>query len=349
MAFAVEQAGMAMKKNIQSLLGKKSDLLGECSQRCIVLALFFIVLSACEAPLDLSGVEAEGTKDLRRYDMLQASAHSGDEVMVASSVGAIVVSSDGGENWQRFELPGRPPLIDITACPSGEFFALDAERRVWRRDSDAGQWTSSVLDTSESTLSIHCAPNGRLWVSASFSTLYWSEGDMQQWTEFSLYEDLQFTTVRFVDEQKGFALGEFGTVLTSSDGGDSWQALEPIPNEFYPMGVDFLDAQTGWAGGLDGVIWQTTDGGLNWDRQKSVTSSPIYNVHASENGVFAVGGSSKLVERVGGKWQTFEGGTEVLAFIRGVDILDNGSLLVAGGAGTLAVIPMAERSKGNNK
>ena len=347
-----------MTKTIEILLGKKLKLSGECWQRRIGLALLFIALGACEAPLDLSGAEAEGEKDLRRYDMLQAAAHSGDEVMVVSSVGAIVVSADSGENWQRFELPGRPPLIDITACPSGEFFALDTERRVWRRNGDAGQWTSSPLDTPESTLSIHCAPNGRLWVSASFGTLYWSEDDMQQWTEFSLYEDLQFTAVRFVDEKKGFALGEFGTVLTSTDGGDSWQALEPIPNEFYPMGVDFLDAQTGWAGGLDGVIWQTTDGGLSWERQQSVTSAPIYNVHASELGVFAVGGSAKLVERVGGKWQTFEGGTEVLAFMRGVDTLDNGSLLVAGGAGTLAVIPLADRnesakgdegSKGNNK
>ena len=311
------------------------------------MALLFIALGACEAPLDLSYVEAEVAKNLRRYDILQAAAHSGDEVMVVSSVGAIVVSTDGGENWQRFELPGRPPLIDITACPSGEFFALDTERRIWSRGGESGQWISSDLDTPESTLSIHCAPNGRLWVTASFSTLYWSEGDMQRWTEFSLYEDLQFTAVRFVDEQKGFALGEFGTVLTSTDSGDSWQALEPIPNEFYPMGVDFLNAQTGWAGGLDGVIWQTTDGGLSWERQRSVTSAPIYNIHASEHGVFAVGGSAKLVERVGGKWQTFEGGTEVLAFMRGVETLDNGSLLVAGGAGTLAVIPLAQHSKSN--
>lgn len=332
-----------MKKAIKNLLGKNSELPGKCWQGRAGLALLLIVLGACEAPLDLGQVEAEGARDLRRYDMLQAVAHSGDEVMVVSSVGAIVISEDGGENWQRFELPGRPPLIDITACPSGEFFALDTERRVWRRGTDAGQWQSSAIDTPENTLSIHCAPNGRLWVSASFGTLYWSENSMQQWNEFSLYEDLQFTTVRFVDEQNGFALGEFGTVLASADGGDSWETLEPIPNEFYPMGVDFLDASTGWAGGLDGVIWQTTDGGQSWKRQKSVTSAPIYNVHASEHGVFAVGGSAKLVEMVGSEWKTFEGAPEVLAFMRGVDTLDNGSLLVAGGGGTLAVIPLADR------
>ncbi len=57
--------------------------------------------------------------------------------------------------------------------------------------------------------------------------------------------------------------------------------------------------------------------------------------------MFAVGGSAKLVELRDGQWQTFDGAPEVLAFMRGLDALDNGSLLVAGGGGTLAVIPLS--------
>jgi len=304
--------------------------------------LFSMLLVACEAPLNLEQVEAERARDFRRYDMLQAAAHSGEQVVVVSSVGAVVSSDDNGESWQRTELAGRPPLIDVTACPSGDFFALDAERRVWHQSTD-GNWQSSSIDTPENTLSIHCAPSGRLWVSASFGTLFWAEGDMQQWNEFSLYEDLQFTAVRFLDEMNGFALGEFGMVIVSQDGGDTWEQREAIPNEFYPMAVDFLDINTGWAGGLDGVIWQTLDGGNTWERQQSVTSAPIYNIHADEHGVFAVGGSAKLVELRDGNWQNFDGAPEVLAFMRGLDALDDGSLLVAGGGGTLAVISLSGR------
>jgi photosystem II stability/assembly factor-like uncharacterized protein len=305
-----------------------------------VLGMFLI---ACEAPLNLELVDAEKARELRRYDMLQAAAHVGDRVAVVSSIGAVVTSDDSGATWQRHELSGRPSLIDVTACGSGEFFALDSERRVWRQESGSGNWVPTVVDTPENTLSIHCAPNGRVWISASFGTLYWSDVSLSQWTEFSLYEDLQFTAVRFVDESNGFAVGEFGTVMVTSDGGDSWETREPIPNEFYPMAADFLDADTGWVGGLDGVIWHTSDGGLTWQRQETVTASPIYNIHANGHGVFAVGGSAKLVELVGDGWQTFEGGPEVLAFMRGLDTLANGSLLVAGGGGTLAVIPLGER------
>jgi photosystem II stability/assembly factor-like uncharacterized protein len=311
--------------------------------RLIAACGIALTLAACEAPLNLEQVEAESARDLRRYDMLQAAAHNGNRVAVVSSVGAVVLSDDGGVNWERIELPGRPSLIDITACETGDFFALDSQRRVWRRGAGENDWQASTVDTPEATLSIYCAPNGRVWVSASFGTLYWSDTSLAQWQEFSLYEDLQFTAVRFVDELNGFAVGEFGTVMVSSDGGDNWEHREPIPNEFYPMAADFLDAQHGWVGGLDGVIWHTADGGESWQRQETVTTAPIYNIHANGHGVFAVGGSAKLVELKGDTWHSFEGGPEVLAYMRGLDTLANGSLLIAGGGGTLAVIPLQDR------
>ncbi|MFC1578780.1 WD40/YVTN/BNR-like repeat-containing protein [Pseudomonadota bacterium] len=307
----------------------------------VVCAIWLV--AGCEAPLDLSQVEAEGARNLRRYDMLQAVAHNGEQVAVVSSVGAALVSQDSGSSWQRFELPGRPSLIDVTACASGDFFALDSERRVWHLASDSSEWTSSTVDTPENTLSIYCAPNGRVWVSASFGTLFWTDASLARWNEFSLGEDMQFTAVRFVDEMNGFAVGEFGTVMVTADGGDNWELREPIPNEFYPMAADFIDARTGWVGGLDGVIWQTIDAGESWQRQGSVTSAPIYNIHADEHGIYAVGGSAKLVEFADGQWRTFEGAPEVLAYLRGLDTLDDGSLLVAGGGGTLAIIPLAGR------
>jgi photosystem II stability/assembly factor-like uncharacterized protein len=311
--------------------------------RVVVAVLVMLLMAGCEAPLDLTQVEAEGARDLRRYDMLQAVAHNGEKVAVVSSVGAALVSNDNGANWRRFELPGRPSLIDVTACAGGDFFALDSDRHIWHLAPGSSDWTSSSVDTPENTLSIYCAPNGRVWVSASFGTLFWSDTSLSQWNEFSLGEDMQFTAVRFVDETNGFAVGEFGTVMITTDGGDNWELREPIPNEFYPMAADFLDARTGWVGGLDGVIWHTTDAGEHWQRQGSVTSAPVYNIHANDHGVYAVGGSAKLVEFSDGQWRTFEGAPEVLAYLRGLDTLDDGSLLVAGGGGTLAVIPLAGR------
>ena len=308
--------------------------------RALIIALSLVAVSACEAPLDLAGVETEKAQQVTRFDLFQAAAHHDSRVVVVSSTGAAIVSDDSGENWQRHNLAGRPSLIDVTSCSSGETFALDSQKRVWALDRDGSAWTSSQIDTPEDTLSIHCAPGNRLWVSASFATLYWRDVSASGWNEFNLDDDLQFTKVRFVDEQNGFAVGEFGTVIATTDGGATWEKKSPIPNDFYPMASDFADTQRGWVGGLDGVIWTTDDGGTSWERQQTITSAPIYNIQASDSGVFAVGESAKLIEYRDGEWQYVDGAPKVLTFLRALETMANRSLLVAGGGGTLALIAL---------
>lgn len=304
----------------------------------VVTLVATLGLFACEAPLNLEQVEQELARPIKRFDMFQASAHHGERVVVVSSTGSVVMSNDNGESWQRTDLSGRPALIDVTSCPNGDFFALDSARHVWHLASNETQWQQELLNTTESTLSIYCAPNNSLWVTASFGTLLSRANNESPWKEFSLGEDLQFTEVRFVSATEGFAAGEFGTVLTTNDGGKSWETQAIVPNDFYPMAMDFADAKRGWIGGLDGVVWKTEDGAQSWERQQTVTTAPVYNIKAASDRVLAVGGSAKMVVSDGSKWRNFEGAPHVLTYLRALDILADGSLLVAGGGGTLVVI-----------
>ncbi len=302
------------------------------------LLLGALVLGACEAPLNLTQVEQELARPIKRFDMFQAAAHHGQRVVVVSSTGAVVMSDDSGASWQRTDLPHRPSLIDVTACADGDFYALDSSRQLWHLPATSTQWGAETLDTSESTLSVYCAPNNTVWVSASFATLLSRTDRQAPWREFSLGEDLQFTEIRFVSANEGFAAGEFGTVVTTSDAGKTWEHRAVVPNDFYPMAMDFADSRRGWVGGLDGVVWKTEDGGQSWQRQQTVTTSPVYNIKATPDRVLAVGGSAKLVTFGDGDWNNFEGAPHVLTYLRALDYLPDGSLIVAGGGGTLALI-----------
>ena len=308
--------------------------------RRVLLLAALAFAAACEAPLDLEGVAAEDAKEVRRYDVFQAAAQFGNRLAVVSSTGTALVTDDNGGSWERHDLAGRPSLIDVTACPSGDMFALDSQKHVWKLPLTGTKWESSLLDTMEDTLSIHCAPNGKLWVTASFATMYWQDNPgSESWQEFSLYDDLQFTTVRFVDETTGFAVGEFGTVIATTDGGVTWEQRTPIPNDFYPMAADFADASHGWVGGLDGVIWHTSDGARTWERHETITPSPIYTIRSSGDDVFAVGGNAKLVEFRDGAWQWVYGRPRVLTFFRGIEVAHDGAILIAGGRGFLHFVP----------
>ena len=69
-------------------------------------------------------------------------------------------------------------------------------------------------------------------------------------------------------ESTVWAVGYWGTVRMSSDGGQSWQhVLTPVTETLFA--VSFADAQHGWAVGGHGVILRSSDGGRSWERQSA--------------------------------------------------------------------------------
>jgi len=63
-----------------------------------------------------------------------------------------------------------------------------------------------------------------------------------------------------------WAVGYWGSVLRSSDAGDTWSQLR-TPTSATLFGVSFADANHGWAVGNDGVVLRSKDGGLHWEHQ----------------------------------------------------------------------------------
>jgi hypothetical protein len=74
--------------------------------------------------------------------------------------------------------------------------------------------------------------------------------------------------VFFVDASRGWAVGEHGTILHSTDGGVTWVAQSSGTDE--PLyAVFFADRDRGWAVGGRGTIRYTTNGGRTWVSQPS--------------------------------------------------------------------------------
>lgn len=62
------------------------------------------------------------------------------------------------------------------------------------------------------------------------------------------------------------AVGEYGVILVSEDGGESWTQAQ-VPVSVMLTGVYFPTAESGWAVGHDGVILHSADGGHSWVKQ----------------------------------------------------------------------------------
>jgi photosystem II stability/assembly factor-like uncharacterized protein len=301
----------------------------------IWLYLPILYCAACEAPLNLEGVQAQADQAILRFDHYQAASTNDNSVVVVGSAGVVVTSRDNGETWSRQILPGHPPLIDITACTDGSYVILDFNHHIWVSKDNAKTWNKMPIDSSEVPQAITCDPNNQIWVVASFSTILSSSDMGESWETLSLDEDLMLTSLQFIDETIVFAIGEFGTVLKSSDGGKTWDYMEPLPGEFYPQASIFTDDNTGWVVGLRGKILHTNDGGNSWQFQPTDIDTPLYGIKASDSALFAVGDNGMVLEYVNGQWQRLTHDFPIRFYLRAVLPLDDKSILLAGGAGAL--------------
>lgn len=67
-------------------------------------------------------------------------------------------------------------------------------------------------------------------------------------------------------EEAFVAVGEYGVILVSEDGGESWNQAQ-VPASVMLTGVYFPTDESGWAVGHDGVILHSEDGGHSWQKQ----------------------------------------------------------------------------------
>ena len=81
--------------------------------------------------------------------------------------------------------------------------------------------------------------------------------------------DGSLNAVCFVDEKRGWAVGHWGLILATQDGGETWVQQRVDTAVDQPLfSVVFRDASEGWAVGLWSIVLHTSDGGQHWETQK---------------------------------------------------------------------------------
>jgi len=299
------------------------------------LILPVLFCTACEAPLNLEGVQAQSREAILRFDQYQAAATNDNSIVVVGSAGVVVISTDNGETWSRQILSAYPPLIDVVACPDSSYAALDFNHHIWLSNDNAKTWIKKPIDSTEVPQAMTCDSNNQIWVVASFSTILSTADQGDNWNTHSLGEDLMLTSLQFINETTAIASGEFGTILKSSDAGKTWEQMESLPGEFYPQASYFRDSETGWVVGLRGKVLHTNDGGNSWQFQPTDIDAPLYGIKGSGSALYSVGDTGKVLEYANGQWKQIKHDFPIRFYLRAVLPLNDKSILLAGGAGAL--------------
>lgn len=167
-------------------------------------------------------------------------------------------------------------------------------------------------------------------------------GKLRQATEVPL--DATLTALSFVDARRGWAVGHWGAILATEDGGEHWKQQRLTLEEDRPLfAVHFFDAEHGVAVGLWSLVLTTADGGRTWT-ERTLEAPPgakradlnLLSLFADRHGVLYATAERGMVLRSedrGATWRYLATGYKGSLW-SGLALAD-GALLVGGQRGSL--------------
>jgi len=109
---------------------------------------------------------------------------------------------------------------------------------------------------------------------------YSSFAQTQPWKKLPSPVNATLRYLSFVDSLTGWAAGEAGTIIRTTDGGNSWDVQNSTVQTFI-MDIFFIDKNLGWALTLkdvfhfNSVLLKTTNGGDDWSAEDFPDSSKL--------------------------------------------------------------------------
>jgi photosystem II stability/assembly factor-like uncharacterized protein len=225
-------------------------------------------------------------------------------------------TTDAGGTWMKQSIPGTAvwKLKFLNTSLGWAVGETDGHRGLILKTTNGGvSW--NTVDSSFSNMymqAISIVDSLHMWIIAGSSSdtlgrIYRSINGGSTWIAVDSPKIAEPNDMFFVDTLKGFAVGEFGGIVRTVDGGVTWQQVVYVLSQFGNFSplrkVFFTTRDSGWAiGGISGVETKvrTTDGGATWQTSNTFVGSSLHGLHFadSRNG-WTVGGvnAGLVIER----------------------------------------------------
>ena len=206
---------------------------------------------------------------------------------------ALVKTTDGGHTWtvlNEFAFSTSLTLIDYATATNVYF--VQGNRVYYTKDGGATVPYKQPLTYSSSNKGVFTLPDDRIWVASDYHSIAYSADGGEQYEEQVPGTKNFLGYIGMLDENHGWATGLYFTILKTSDGGNSWQDLSPVP---YPSNMWIVrdglavSADEFWICG-NTFVSKTIDGGVSWNTVSQgggsvncleATSNAVYSAHTN--------------------------------------------------------------------
>jgi len=152
------------------------------------------------------------------------------------------------------------------------------------------------------------------------------------------------TAVTFTDAHHGWAVGHWGAIVATEDGGETWQLQRSDSSVDQPLfSVAFVSETEGWAVGLWSLFLHTSDGGKTWNAVKLPPPPGSNKADRNLTQIFSDGkGRLYVTAELGSVLRSTDGGqswsygeTGYKGTLWAGMVADNGAIIVGGLTGKL--------------
>jgi len=238
-----------------------------------VVALLFIALAKPAAqPVDGNAIPAR----LAKRSLLLDVHGWGERVLAVGERGHILLSTDGGKNWQQVAAPTRRTLTGVFLIDDQTAWAVGHQSVILKSGDGGETWAKANAENDPETayLDILFLDAKTGFIVGSYGKFLSTSDGGERWVETKQDDDPHLSHIIPAPDGGLWLTGEFGTVRRSGDRAKRWEPLA-TPYEGTFFGTLPLAKGGAVVFGLRGNIFRSEDGKA-WKQVESPTQSLLH-------------------------------------------------------------------------